>query len=136
VKEENAKVAMKRAKSSISGLFHIYRFAAIHPFMLERAIIDQFDILDVKEIIEKMARIKSPASRHFREILELALYDKELRGQRCLSCLKECETLRMELFRASVRVPSLMDKTYNRSGNRLLTSPRFSVATCSVACAS
>ncbi|CAI4211310.1 unnamed protein product [Parascedosporium putredinis] len=103
--KEQAKVAIYKATSSVASLLHLYRYAAVHSFMLENTLIRLFKPEDLEKMADDMAAIaendqdaNGPLS--LQVIFRLARQDQQLLGLVCLSCKAKCGTLSEHIFKA------------------------------------
>ncbi|SPN98981.1 uncharacterized protein DNG_02020 [Cephalotrichum gorgonifer] len=107
--DKTKKAALLKGYSSGATLLHIYRYAAIHPFLLEGAFMDEFDVEEVEQLIQELEQADgstedgeeahSPNPLPMEKLLKIALSHRKLGKTKCSKCKKPCATLQSMIYK-------------------------------------
>lgn len=100
---ETVNAARIKAYSSVTTLLHLYRYASIHPFLLENAFMTTFSVEDVEQLIGELEKAdekagenektNSPNFSPIQEIVKVALQHRDLGGKSCANCNQDCDVV-------------------------------------------
>lgn len=97
---EDGELALSKAWSSMTSLLHLYRFAGIHPFLIESSFMSEFTIKDNERLIDELGAVEddeedkgepeTPNVLSIDKILTTALQHRNLGKKTCCKCRKRC----------------------------------------------
>lgn len=100
---ETVNAARMQAYASVRTLLHFYRYASIHPFMLENAIMSVFSVEDIKGLLSDLEKADGEAGesektndsnfKPIQEIVRIGLQHRQLSGNVCANCEEGCDVV-------------------------------------------